>query len=275
MAKYLINHHVHTTGSDGELSPRETAELAIKKGLSFICFTDHYSCPEGFDKFFYGFHSEEYYREALRVKEEYKGKLEISFGAEFNWVPEHMEWLKREYDYTLGSIHHVPTNLPKPGNGLINESEKVWMKLLEEHGGVKNLVREYYHQAALASQSNLFDCIAHFDLVKIWNANYPYFSERDEWYRKKVSEALDQINYTGTCIEINTSAKRKGAEEFHPSFWILEEMCKREIPITISSDSHYESHIDYGLEDAIEIARKAGYTSILKFKERRGTEVKI
>jgi len=40
MQKY-IDFHIHTTASDGTLSPGEIVELALKKGLSAIAVTDH------------------------------------------------------------------------------------------------------------------------------------------------------------------------------------------------------------------------------------------
>ena len=62
MEKFLINHHVHTTGSDGKLSPEETIKLAIDLGLKFICFTDHYINPPYISADTRDFHSEEYYK---------------------------------------------------------------------------------------------------------------------------------------------------------------------------------------------------------------------
>ena len=34
--------HVHSTASDGKLSPREVIELAKNEGLSVIALTDHH-----------------------------------------------------------------------------------------------------------------------------------------------------------------------------------------------------------------------------------------
>ena len=42
MKKILINSHIHSTGSDGKLTPKEIIELAIERRLDYICFTDHY-----------------------------------------------------------------------------------------------------------------------------------------------------------------------------------------------------------------------------------------
>ncbi|VVB78911.1 phosphatase YcdX [uncultured archaeon] len=276
MKKPLINHHVHTTGSDGKLSPEDTIKLAIEKGLNFICFTDHYPCPDGFDKWFCGFHSEEYYANVMGLKQKYKDRIDISFGAEVNWFLGHEDWIKKEvkkrkYDYILGAAHH----LGRPSHLSINNSEKNWNETIKHFGSIEELIKEYYTQVRLMAKSGLFDCIAHFDLVKVWNEDSKYFSEDEKWYRQEVIKTLETIKESGICIEINTSGRRKKSRDEHPSFWILEETGKMKIPLTIGSDSHNPSDIDYGLERAMELAKKADYSDILIFKERKPIQVKI
>lgn len=271
----LINHHVHTTGSDGKLSPEDTAKLAIEKQLSFICFTDHYPYPKGLDKWSEGFHSEEYYKEVLKTIDKFKDKIEISHGAEIGWLPSHKEWIeseikKRKYDYILGSIHHVKNT----ERDAINSSEEEFNKLIQHYGGIKELIKEYYNQLRLMANSGIFDCIAHFDLVKIWNKNSKYFSENEDWYKEEIIKTLNEIKKFKIAIEINTSGERKSGEN-HPSFWILKKANELGISITIGSDSHSPEQITHGLEKAIEIAKKAGYDYILKFKNRTPIKIKI
>lgn len=272
----LINHHVHTTGSDGKLSPEDTAKLAIEKGLSFICFTDHYPYPKGTDNWSKNFHSEEYYNQVQKTINRLEDKIEISFGAEIGWIPKNKDWIinevkKRKYDYLLGAVHHLGNTTDYS----INASEKNWNETIEAYKGIEELVRKYYSQLRSMIESEIFDGVAHFDLVKIWNENSKYFSENEKWYKQEVIKTLEIIKKTGICIEINTSGVRKKSKEIHPSFWILLESKKRYIPITIGSDSHYPEEIDNGLEKAIELAKKAGYDYILKFKSRTPNKVEI
>ena len=44
---------------------------------------------------------------------------------------------------------------------------------------------------------------------------------------------------------------------------------------TTGSDSHFPHEIDNGLENVIELAKKAGYDSILKFKNRTSYKIEI
>lgn len=273
--KELINHHVHTTGSDGKLSPEDTIKLAIENGLTFICFTDHYPYPPWIDdKVGKDFHSNEYYKEIEKVKN-FKDKIEFSFGAEIEWFPENEAWIKseikkRRFDYVLGAIHHIGKER-EWGIG----SEEDFNNAIKKFGNIKGVIKNYYERVRSMVKSNIFDCIAHFDYIKIWNFDSQYFSQEDDWYKKEVLKTLDEVEKSKICIEINTSGWRRKCKEQYPSLWILKEMKKRDIPITIGSDSHYKENIIENLEKAIVIAKQAGYTSIVKFKERKMIEVKI
>lgn len=274
---HLINHHVHSTGSDGKLSPEQTIKLAIKKNLNFMCFTDHYPYPADVDDWGKDFHSEEYYKQIQKLIKKYKDKIEISFGGEFDWIETHSEYTKKEinkrkYDFILCSIHKIKI---KNKYLTINNSEEIWNKILIEIKGVKNLIKEYYKQLRLAAKSRLFDCIAHFDLIKIYNENSKYFNENEKWYKEEVLKTLDSIKNNNLCIEINTSGIRRKCKEQYPSFWILKIANKMNIPITISSDSHYPEDIDKDLLHAINLAKKAGYSSIIKFKNRKPIKISI
>lgn len=103
------------------------------------------------------------------------------------------------------------------------------------------------------------DIIAHFDLVKCWNKDSKFFSENEEWYRQEVFKTLKTIKENNLAIEINTAGERYySCNCFFPSTWILKQMKKLNIPITISSDFH-EVGFDYEIEKAIELAKTTGY----------------
>ena len=124
------------------------------------------------------------------------------------------------------------------------------------------------------AKSELFDCIGHFDLIKLWDKEGKFFNQDEKWYAKEVLDVLEDIKRYNICIEINTSGLRKCNEQY-PSFWILKEMNKRKIPITIGSDAHKKEELNQGLEKAIDLAKKAGYKSILKFRGRKPIKIEI
>jgi histidinol-phosphatase (PHP family) len=279
----MINHHIHTTASDGRFTPREVIEQAIASGLKFICFTDHYPYPPGTVEWRSTLHSEDYVNEITKLKKEFADKIEISLGAEFNWMPDHIEWTKKEIqktnlDYALGAIHNLPDN-----NGdypTVNSSEEEWKEIIKKFKGIKKVIKEYYKQVILAAESGLFDCIAHMDIVKVWNQDSQYFAEDEDGYKQQVIETLNKIAQSKICVEINTAGLYNKAGEQYPSFWIIKEMKKRDIPITIGSDFHGEGfhhgkEVTSGLREAIELAKKAGYDSIVKFKNRNMIKIPI
>ena len=276
MNKSLINHHIHSNGSDGRCSPSELAEAALKKRLSFICFVDHnprpYAQPWG-EEFF----SKEYLDQIRKVQKKFKGKLDISFGIEIDWTEEHQEFFKQQikqfkFDYVLGSVHLI-----KGDDGEyfgINFSKDIFVKGVSKMG-IERIVREYYRQIRLAVDSELFDCMAHLDVIKCLNLDNQFFNEKDNFYREEVIKTLDKISEKGIAIEINTSGLIYGCKSMFPSEWILVEANKRKIPITIGADTHWVERIDAGLEEAYELARKVGYKEILKFKNRKPIKIKI
>jgi len=269
--KPILNYHLHTTGSDGKLSPEEVVKKSIEVGLKFICITDHYILPIrewGLDR-----HSEEYYKELERLQKKYGNKIDISIGAEFDWLEGYEEWFKEEIskrkrDFVLGSIHFL-----KRKNGKydwIDRSPELSVKMAEEFGGIKQLIGEYYKQIKNMIRTGLIDCVGHLDIIKKCLDQ----SIKDEkWYKEEVLEVLKEVKKAGICIEINSSGWRYLAKEQYPSRFILDKAFSLGIPITIGSDGHKDVNKD--LEKAYALAKEVGYKSIFRFKNRKRIEVAI
>lgn len=269
MNKSLINHHIHTTGSDGAASPEEMIKKSIESGLKFICFTDHYPYPPWVkDNVGRNFHSDKYYYEVKKAIEKYKDKIEISLGAEIEFFPENAEWIKseikrRNWDFVLGALHQEANKLFYNKENLPQEEAKI-------------LIKEYYPKLREMIKSRLFDCVAHLDLIKLVHKRYPFLLEESEEYRQEILKTLNEIQNAKICVEVNTSSLRKGFNEQHPSTWILKEIKKRGIPVTLGSDAHNsEEHLILGLKDALNLLRKLGFDSIIKFKKRKMIEVPL
>ena len=276
--KTKINFHMHSTGSDGKLSPEELVQRSIEAGLDYICFTDHYIRPADISPWTKGFFSKKYLRQIKSVQKKYKRKIDISFGMEVDWIEGFEKWTKKEIskfnpDYVLGSIHLLFT---KKGEIFgVNFDEPNFAKKLKEFGGSKKLIQEYFRQLNMMIDSGLFDCIAHLDVIKTFNEKSKYFSTKDKDYKKLVLETLDNIKKHNMCIEINTSGWTYKCKESFPSLWILKQARKRNIPITIGTDCHFLRQIDYGIDKAYGLAKKAGYNNIVRFKKRKPIKISI
>ena len=94
---------------------------------------------------------------------------------------------------------------------------------------------------------------------------------------------LDIIEYTIALV--NEFAKRFGLSEvdsfryidryngFYPSPWLMEEACKMGVPAVISADAHHFSEVTLEFAAAVEALKKAGYRSVVNFKDGQWIEV--
>jgi histidinol-phosphatase (PHP family) len=273
-----INTHIHSTGSDGKLTPKEIIDLAIEKKFDFICFTDHFKRRKIFNEWSKKFFSNEYIDEINRLTEYYKDRIEIGFGAEIDWINDDKTWIKEEilkndFDYIIGSVHILRT--PKGTEFGINFDETLFLQSINEFNGIKNLVTEYYKQIRLLSKSKLFDSVGHFDVIKYFNNDSKYFDEQEKWYQEEVLKTLKDIKKNNLIIEINTSGCNYQCKESFPSFWIIKKAKKLGIPLTIGTDAHSLHQLDFKLSEAIDLAKKAGYKEIVKFKKRKMIKIPI
>lgn len=267
-----INHHVHSTGSDGDSSPTMIVDVAKALGFDYLCLTDHgprsIEPYYGFGKFF----SKDYVEEVSGLRINHENGLEVAFGAEMEWIEGQERYIgdfidKHSLDYVLGSVHVL--NLEDSYHSVNFAIDGSIEDSINRIGGIKEWVKEYYRQVTLLAESGFFDAVAHFDLVKYYNRDSCLFDQKEDWYRKNVHEALDAIADNGLIIEINTSGFRYSCQEQFPSQWILDEANKRNIAITLGSDMHNIANIDSGLDIAQSIAKASGYSSVVKYKDRQ------
>jgi histidinol-phosphatase (PHP family) len=274
-----INFHMHTTGSDGKLTPEQVIQEAIANKVEFMCFTDHFPSPDNLDPYGENYYKEEGYKELLSLKEQYKDKIDISIGVEFDWIEGYSEWYKneiskRKYDFVMGSIHALFDENKKPSGFWDNEEEI--MRFMDKIGGTKRYVKEYYRQLRLMIASDVFDCVGHLDIIKLNNKNDVLFSEEDSWYKQEVKKTLKLLAESKMCLEINTRGILKHGEgKQYPSLWILKETKKLNIPLTIGTDFHRTGENEPFLEKAYNLARQAGYKEIVRFKARKPIKIKI
>lgn len=277
-----INFHMHSTGSDGHSTPEEVVKEAIRQGINFMCFTDHYRRPEGIDTGWdtTNFHSKAYLAEIKNLQEKYKDKIDISLGAEFDWLPNHTAWIGQEilngnYDFVMGSIHIIFSGKRYTQFMFSNGQGNKWLASSNNFGSPRKMTEHYYKNLREMIGSGLFDSVGHFDVIKMHNKNSMFFSEEEKWYKKEVLKTLDLLRKSGMVMEINTSGLVREVMAQYPSLWILEEAKKREIPITIGTDAHNNEQIGKELDFAYDLARKVGYRHIVRFKDRKRIMISI
>jgi len=279
----LINFHLHSTGSDGRLTPEQVVQEAVAAGINYMCFTDHYPEPGGgLEKGWKSdiFHSEEYKKEIKRLQEAYKNQIDIGFGVELDWFEEFQDWTKKEiaknnFDFVIGSIHKLPLNGKYYSFDFGEAHPEKYDEVASVFGSVENLVRAYYEQLRLLIKSGMYDSVGHLDYIKRYNRDERLFSESTDFYKNEITKTLDEIAKTGMAMEINLRGLTKAIRVQYPSLWILKEARKRNIPITIGTDAHSQGQVADILEKGYELARQAGYKEIVRFKARKRVSIPI
>jgi histidinol-phosphatase (PHP family) len=219
----ILDTHVHSTFShDGHSTVEETVVAAIEKGVSVLCFTEHFDSDP--DDIGFGFFDYEAYRAAIgRARDRYSDRIEILMGIEFSEPQLYERELdlcgERAFDFILGSVHHV-VNEATAGGRRVAEAE------------LDGIYERHYEETLAACRSGGFDALAHIDLPARYLCG-----------RCEPAALLDDILGTmvekGIALEANTWSLRKGMAEGSPSAGILRAYASAGGRyVTMGSDAH-------------------------------------
>lgn len=255
--------HVHTDFSnDCSVSAEHQIESAIKRGLKFICLTDHLDMHLYSDKK-YVLDICGYVNKINNLKEKYRDIINVLCGIEIGLQPSLKETINDnigdyDFDFIIGSSHAV-NNIDigyKPDKYFSGKSEK-------------EAYREYFESILENVKTfNNYNVYGHLDYVVRYGPNKnKYFNFSD--YKDIFEEILKTIIRNGKGIEINTAGLRKNLGYSHPHRDILK-MYKDlggEI-ITIGIDAHLPAHIGYRFQDIPELLRELGFTCYTVFERQ-------
>ena len=301
MTMQNFNLHTHSVYSDGKSQPREIVEEAVRQGLTTLGFSEHSPLP--FDNNFSVKSADmpSYVAEIAQLKEEFKDKIDLYCALEADFltgVSEPFAVTKEKYhlDYLMGGVHLViePALRQAQGPKVVEpvktptiSTDEIWFidgpkwEVYDEglqkffDNDIRRAVRRFFEQSNEMIENEQFDIIAHFDKIKMHNRDR-YFHEDETWYRKLALETLDLIREKGLVMEINTRGiYKKRYNGFYPSPWLMEEACNMGIPAIISADAHHFSEITLEFTAAEEALKKAGYRSVVNFKDGCWIEVAL
>jgi len=258
---YMVDYHMHTTFSDGKDSYLSYLEVARKKDLAEIGFTDHITlapvdwCVKEIDF--------PVMRENLKnLCNNFSEDVQVRFGLEIDYFPEKEEEIRQiisyfPVDYVIGSVH------------FIDEWNFDSDKSLYGKWPNNELYRMYFELVQQAAKSGLFDVIGHFDLIK----KLQCWPETDQ--TSLFEETLKILKEANVVMELNTSGIDRPCGEFFPSREILSLACKLGVPVTLGSDAHQSSQVARHFDLAISILKEVGYTKITRFRNRQRGEIEI
>ncbi|GLB24882.1 phosphoesterase [Lacrimispora xylanolytica] len=258
----LPDYHFHTIFSgDSETPVREQLNQAISLGMKSLCVTDHhdYDVDSPID---FTLDLDRYFETMIRLKEEYKNKLELRIGIELG-LQTHLE------EYFLNLLSTYPFDFVIGSTHFINRKDAVYPEFFQ--GRTEEEAYLHYFQVTLDNVKNLstFDVAGHLDYIVRYGPNKADFYNYDT-YQDLFDEILKTIIKKGKGIECNTAGYRKGINQPNPSPEIIKRY--RELGgeiITIGSDAHIPEDLGADFHRAKELLRSAGFTYYTEFKERR------
>lgn len=262
---YKTNYHTHTVYCDGNDTPEEMVQTAIEKGFDILGFSGHSMYPFGELWHISPKEHDSYVTEIKRLKEKYSDRLQILLGFEADYIPSLCDPSFKRFetfnpDFLIGSVHYV---VNEKGFMTVDDSVENVKSGLDTvfNGNGKKLVQEYFYLQREMLKNCSFNILGHFDLVRKRNDILKFFDENDSWYRKEIKLLVKEIEKSGVIAEVNTGAIARGAmKDVYPSLFALEEMKKRNIPVTITSDCHSKNQLDAAFDYAKDQLLKAGYT---------------
>lgn len=247
----LSNYHSHTPYCDGRDGCPEMARTACESGYRVLGFSAHAPLPFGTEWNMDETDMGRYASEVRALAQEYRGRMEVLLGYEMDYLagtrgPASDFWRGVDRDFAIGSVHYL--RAPDGSLSTVDDKPPVVKAFLDAgySGDGKRLALDYW--AALRSMvaEGGFDILGHFDLVKKNALPCGLFTGSEPWYRDAAMECAQAAARSGVVVEVNTGGLARGSiRECYPSAWIISEMDKLGIRLTVDSDAHESAHLAY------------------------------
>lgn len=269
------NFHTHTSFCDGHAEPVVFVEAALEQNVSALGFSSH--APVSFIN---GWTMNPnrlpaYVAEINRLKVLYAGRIDLLCGLEVDYFPDVLSACQSLYedvplDYRIGAVHFIGTFL----NGThwcIDGPNEVFRKGLEvlADGDSRTAVARYfaYHRAMV--QEMKVDVVAHFDKIKIqYRPDGCGLPETDPFYVQELMQTLEAFVVAGSIVEVSTRGIAKGTiDDFYPSAWVVKEMFRMGIPVTLNSDAHRPGDIIGWFGRAASFLFEVGYRRMMVLRD--------
>jgi histidinol-phosphatase (PHP family) len=199
-----------------------------------------------------------YVEECLKLKEQYKDRIDIRIGLEGDYIEGYETEIERlikafPWDYVIGSVHFL-------GEWDISDYRQLdgW-----KGRDIDEVYQQYYTAVQKAARTGFYDYIGHMDVIKRFGKH----PERDVSALEQ--ETLQVIKDQGMAIELNASGLRMPVAEMFPSRRILEYCCEQGIPLTLGSDAHQPERLGQYLDQARALLKEIGFNELATFKQRK------
>lgn len=227
----------------------EYIEVALKKGLDEITFTEHMPIPSDFmdNKFLSECaptidQIEQYFSDLKDIKEKYKNNIKINIGLEIDYIEGYEDYIRnflKKYgniiEDSILSVHFVKDE----DQYYCIDTIYYFEQLLKKLGSVEKVYDKYYKTLLMSIKSDLGPYkpkrIGHPTLIRIFNQKYPIQYEKMEFYR----DIIEEVRSRDYELDFNTAGLRKEfCKETYPSELFLSLARESGINMVYGSDAH-------------------------------------
>ena len=238
----------------------DLAAQAVRLGLGEIGFSEHNPMPrDDYDDWHPLQENLDAYVEQVKKARRDHPQLTIKLALEMDYIPGMEDWIRdlsarHPWDYIIGAVHYVSDtwdldNPKKIAEWKSRNAFDVWS--------------EYFERLTKAAESGFFNIIAHADLCK----KFCFYPDKD--CTPLFTRLLQAIRKHDLAMELNTAGLRKDCKEIYPGPRFVELAAQMGIPITFGSDAHKPEEVAMNFNEAIQLARRFGYTHSCRFTQRK------
>ena len=252
----LANYHTHTTFCDGSSTAEEVIQYAIDRGFDAIGFSGH--CTTDFDLRYCMRDTAGYVAEINRLKEAYRGKIQIYLGIEEDaFAPVH----RPDFDYIIGSAHYIHHS---DGYFPVDSGLDLWQNALDLFDGDSAaFAAHYYRDFCSYILSRNPDIVGHFDLITKYEETNGGVLFSNPRYWEAAEKYLLQVASPDRLFEVNNGAICRGLRTTpYPHERLLHLLHRQGSGIILSSDAHRADTLDFQFTQTEELLRQIGFTHV-------------
>ncbi len=248
-------------------------KAALKLGLCSIGFTGHSHTPCDLSYCMSSKGTEQYQVEIAGLKRRYRGQIDILCGLEWDLLS---DTDPEKFEYFIGSVHYIRG--PETGRYYAVDWQKEELRacMEQEFSGDGLAMADHYFSQVTEVSEKCPDILGHFDLIKKLNGKGEFFDENAPRYRKAALEALDKAFLNCHLLEINTGAASRGyRNDFYPADFLLKRWQELGGDVIITADSHSVDTLTAYYDEAVEAAKKAGFSRVMVLTKNGFEECKL
>jgi histidinol-phosphatase (PHP family) len=258
----LVSYHGGHTLYDGAGTPEQFVEAAIRQGFTALGFSEHMPAPARYPypdhppwdaaaRMFDG-----YVEEITRLRSQYANELPILLGVETEYLPDEETYMtdflaQYPFEYVVGSVHYVA--------GIGFDYSREWYdRAVAKCGGYEELACEYYRCMRSLLELDITDVLGHLDVINIFAPGPitgPAVTDAED-------ETLAMAKKHNVVLDVNGRGLIKPCKQIYPRVELLGRARTMGVPATLGDDSHAPEQVGARLDEAREVMRGAGYTSV-------------